>query len=78
MEGVVASWRDSWIKARVPSGGDATSKSQSWEGFGGGVKETLDRVPESWFMILLQDTCRDPDRGKILTTTGFVGSIIQE
>ena len=31
--------------------------------------ETSNRVPESWFMILLQDTCRDSSRGQILTTT---------
>jgi len=31
--------------------------------------EASDRVSESWFVILLHDTRRDPDRGQILTTT---------
>jgi len=26
-------------------------------------------VPEGWFMILLQDMCRDPSGGQFLTTT---------
>jgi len=30
--------------------------------------EASDWVQENWFMILLQDTCRDFDRGQILTT----------
>lgn len=29
--------------------------------FRGGVTETLVRVSEGWFMILLQIACRDPD-----------------
>ena len=36
-------------------------ESQSWEVFYRGVTEVSDRVQESWFMILRQDTCRDPD-----------------
>ena len=33
------------------------------------MTETSDWVLESWFMILLQNIYRDPDRGQILTTT---------
>jgi len=57
--------------SRVPSGDGMASESQSLKVFEGRVTEASDRVPESWFMILLKDTCRDPAGGQILTTTSM-------
>jgi len=51
----------------VPSRGGVASESQSSEVFGGGVTEDSDLG--ELVMILLQGTCRDRDRGQILTTT---------
>ena len=36
------------------------------------MTETSDRISEGWFMILLQDTCRDPGGGQIVTTTAVM------
>ena len=39
-----------------------------WKVFKGGVRDASNRVLKSWFMIILQDTYQDPNRGQILTT----------
>ena len=54
-----------WTGVGLPSGVGMASESQLYEIFGGGVTKASNRVQESWFMILLQDTCYDPDKSQI-------------
>ena len=69
MEGAIATWQDSWIGVGVTSGDGMSSRVVVVGSLRKGVMEASDQVQESWFMILLQDTCRDHGMGQILITT---------